>query len=108
MTESWQPLERRSEPRRVVAARRVSWAREDATRTCTGWVSDVATSSVAFVTPTRDRPAPGEAIVLTLDAGGRSPRHHSVRVVRTEPHDRLFSLVACRTEATEQRAHAIC
>lgn len=107
MTEPGRNEERRSEVRRRARAERISWARKDAAKTSTGWVSDVSTSGISFVTPTRDLPAPGEAIELTLNAGGRSPRHQSVRVARTAPRDRLFSLVACRTDATAEDAHAV-
>ena len=99
--------ERRSEGRRRCAPTRIAWARDDATRTCTGWVSDVATCSIAFLTPTRDLPAPGEVIELTLNAGSPLPQHHSVRVARTTPHDRFFSLVACRTDAAAEHVHTV-
>ncbi len=91
--------ERRSQPRRPAPAKRVSWARPDAPKTCTGWISDVAESSVAFVTPRRDTPTVGEAIDLTLDTGRRSQRHRVAQVARTAPHDRYFNLVACRTDS---------
>ncbi|MGB2984956.1 MAG: hypothetical protein WBE26_03655 [Phycisphaerae bacterium] len=107
MTELTHQQERRSEVRRCAPATRVSWAREDATKTCTGWVSDIATSSISFVTPTRDRPTPGEPIELTLNAGSQLPQHHAVRVARTESHDQLFSLVACRTDATAEHAPTV-
>ena len=100
MTELNQKEERRSEVRRRAPAERISWTREDAAKISTGWVSDVATSSISFVTPTRDLPMPGETIELTLNSSGQIPRHRSVRVARTAPHDRLFSLVACHTDAT--------
>ena len=99
MTESCNRQERRSEVRQRVPANRISWTRENAAKAFTGWVSDVATSNIAFVTPTRDQPTLGEMIELTLDPQSRSPRHRSVRVTRTAPHDRFFSLVACRNEA---------
>lgn len=105
MTESKSRQERRSEVRRRAPAARISWTREDAARTCSGWVNDVAPSSISFVTPNRDLPAPGEAIELTWNAGGPSPQYHSLRVARTAPHDRLFSLVACRTLAAAEQSH---
>ena len=107
MTELSQYEERRSEVRLPASAERISWARKDAVSTTGGWLSDVATSSISFVTPTRDSPVPGDAIELTLNASGRSPQHRSVRVARTAPHDRLLSLVACRTDATSQQRHAV-
>lgn len=106
MTEPTHQYERRSELRRRAPATRISWAREGAAKICTGWVSDVATSSIAFVTPTREKPNPGETILLTLKAGSRSPQHHTVRVAHTSPHDQLFSLVACRTDEAAYHEHA--
>ncbi len=102
MSESGQQPERRSEVRRRAPARHISWTPENATRTYTAWVSDVAESSIAFVTPTRDRPAPGEAIELTFDPGGSAPRYREVRVARTAPYDRFFSIVGCRYEPAEE------
>lgn len=102
MTESRREQERRSEGRRCAPAHRISWTRENATRTCTGWVSNVAASGIAFVTPTRDQPAPGEAIELTFDPGSRSPRHRRVRVARTAPYDRFMSIVGCRNEPAQE------
>lgn len=107
MTEPTHQDERRSEIRRRAPATRISWAREGAAKTCTGWVSDVAASSIAFVTPTREKPSAGEVIELTLGATGRSPQHRSVRVAHTLPHDQLFSLVACRTYAPAEQLHAV-
>ena len=101
MTGSQPQCEGRSEVRQPAATNRISWTREDATETYTGWVSDVATSSIAFVPPTRYQPAPGEAIELTFNAGSQSPHYQRVRVARTTPHDRYFSLVACQTEPPE-------
>ena len=96
MSESGIKQDRRSQPRRRTPANRVSWTRENADRVCTGWVSDVATSSVAFVTATRDQPAPGEALELTLGATGPHPQYRHVRVARLAPFDSRFTLVACR------------
>ena len=107
MTESRHQQERRAEVRRSMPARRVSWTRENATRTVTGWASDIANNSIAFVTPTRYQPASGEAIELTFDAGSQSPQYRSVRVVRTAPHDQFLSLVACRNEPDEEDTLAI-
>ncbi len=107
MTEPTHQHERRSEVRRRAPATRISWAREDAANICTGWVSDIATSSIAFVTPTREKPNPGEMILLTLNAGSRSPQHRMVQVARTSPHDQLFSLVACRTAAAAEHPDAV-
>ena len=98
MTQPVPQQEQRSEMRRRAPADRLSWTRENATKTFTGWVSDVATSSIAFVTPTRDRPDLGEAIELTLDSGSQYPRRRAVRVARTALHDGLFSIVACRND----------
>ena len=107
MTDSRPRREARSEARQPAATNRISWMREDASEAYSGWVSDVATSSIAFVTPTRYQPASGEAIVLTFDAGSQSPQYRSVRVVRTAPHDRFLSLVACRNEPDEVQARHI-
>lgn len=107
MTELSQKEERRSEVRKRAPAERISWAKEDATKTSTGWVSDVATSSISFVTPTRDLPVPGETIELTLNGNGPLPLHRSVRVTRTAPHDRLFSLVTCRTDVETEFMHIV-
>ncbi len=107
MTELNRKEERRCDLRQGAPAERIWWAREDAAKTSTGWVSDVATSSISFITPTRDLPVPGEAIELTLHAGSRLPQHRSVRVARTAPHDRLFSLVACHTDAATEPEHVV-
>ena len=91
-------LERRSETRHGPAPERISWAHMHAERICTAWIRDVAASSLAFLTPTRDEPAPGETLELTFGAGGPSPQHLRMRVARTSPYDRFFSLVACQTD----------
>ena len=96
MTMSGQTSEQRSEVRRRVPTSRIAWTRLDATRAFTGWVSDIAESSVSFVTPTRDTPRPGEAIELTFDVGTEVERYQAVQVARTAPHDRFFSIVACQ------------
>ncbi len=98
MSEPQSPRERRSEVRRRVPAKRISWTRESGAETCSGWMSDVASSSVAFVAPTRNLPAIGEAIELTFDAQSIHPRHRSARVARTARQVRFFSVVACRTQ----------
>ena|GEM_PF-5139992 len=104
MNESGRQPERRSEVRGRAPAERIAWAREDATRTNAGWVNDVAESGIAFVTPARDRPSPGELIELTFDPGGPSPRHRLVRVARIAPYDRFFSVVGCRNNPAENRS----
>ena len=96
--------ERRAEVRRGAPADRLSWMRDQATRMHTGWVNDVAASSIAFVTPTRDKPSPGEAVELTFGTGSRAPQHRWVRVTRTAPYDRFFSLIGCRNEPAEEPA----
>ena len=96
MSESGVKQDRRSQPRRRTPADRVNWTRENADRVCTGFGSDVATSSIAFVTATRDQPALGEALELTLNAGGPRPQYRHVRVARLAPFDSRFTLVACR------------
>ena len=103
MTDPGGPDERRREVRRAAPTERIAWAREQATRTCAGWVSNVAASSIAFVTPTRDRPRPGETIELTFSPESESPLHTRARVVRTGPHDRFFSVVACRNEPAQEQ-----
>ena len=90
--------ERRREPRRHAPANRISWTREGATETVSGWVSDVAESSIAFVTPARHHLVAGEPIALTLHAGTPSEQHRYVRVVRTSRYDGFFSVVGCRDE----------
>ncbi len=102
MSEPQSQQERRSEVRRRVPAKRISWTRESGTEVCSGWMSDVASSSVAFVAPTRNLPALGEAIELTFDAQGSHARHRSARVVRTARQDRFFSVVACRTQTPSE------
>ena len=96
--------ERRLEVRRRAPAERISWAREDATGTNAGWVNDVAESGIAFVTPSRDQPSPGELIELTFNPRGPSPRHRLVRVARIAPYDRFFSVVGCRNKTAENRS----
>jgi hypothetical protein len=96
MTISRRKGEQRSEVRRRVPTCRIAWTRPDATHAFTGWISDVADSSVSFVTPTRDIPKPGEAIELTFDAGMQNERYRAVQVARTAPYDRFFSVVACQ------------
>ena len=96
--------ERRLEPRWPVPADHIAWAPRNATRTYAGWLSNVGASSVAFVAPTRERPLPGDTIELRLSAAGQSPRHRVVRVARTAPYDRFFSLIGCRSEPAEARA----
>jgi len=95
MTTSRPKREQRSEVRRRIPTCRIAWTRPDATHAFSGWVSDMADSSVSFVTPTRDTPKPGEAIELTFDVGTAAEHYQSVQVARTAPHDRFFSLVAC-------------
>lgn len=96
--------EQRREPRRHVNAVRLNWrdGREEKVRT--GWVSDVAVAGIGFVTPTRDRPAPGETLELTVAPTSPSPRGYTVRVVHTSPYDGLFTLVGCRTETASEMA----
>ncbi len=107
MTEPTHENERRSEVRRGAPATRISWARKGSDKLCTGWVSDITTSGIAFVTSTREKPDPGEMILLSLNAGNRSPQHHTVRVAHISPHDQLFSLVACRTAAATEHQRAV-
>ena len=106
MTEPKPQPERRIEPRLRGAADRISWTRKNATRTCTGWISNTAASSIAFVAPTRDQPVLGETIELTFGPGSSFPQHQRVRVVRTTRHDRFFSLVGCKKEPVVQRSDA--
>ncbi len=96
MTRSRPRGDQRLEVRRRVPTYRIAWTRPDATHAFTGWVSDVAESSVSFVTPTRVMPKRGEAIELTFDVGTKAERYQSAQVARTAPHDRFFSLVACQ------------
>lgn len=98
MTGSGNRLECRSEVRRPMPADRLAWTRDTAARVYTGWTNDLAASSIAFVTPSRDQPTPGEAIELRLGCPGRTPQHRRVRVVRIAPYDRFFSIVGCRRE----------
>jgi len=98
MTRTGLEHERRSESRERAAARRLAWAREESTEANTGWVSEVAASGIAFTTPTRDRPAPGDVIELTLEPGGPFAQRRRVRVARTGRYDRFFSVVGCRDE----------
>ncbi len=90
--------ERRSEARNAASNDRISWTHEEARQIYTGWVSDTASSSVAFVTPTRSHPSPGESIELTFAPGGSRPQHRRVRVMRIAPYDRFFSLVGCHDD----------
>ena len=94
--------ERRAESRQQSPSVRIAWARDRATRTCGGWVRDVAASGIAFTAPTRDRLVPGQAIDLTFDPGGPDQQHRRVRVVRTAPDDRFFSVIGCKSEPTGQ------
>lgn len=96
MTTSGRKGEQRSEVRRHVATSRIAWTRPDAAKAFTGWVSEIAESSVSFVTPTRDIPRPGEALELTFDVGTQVERYQFVQVARTARHDRFFSIVACQ------------
>ena len=104
MTGQASQQERRAEVRRGACADRISWLRDQATRTHTGWINDVAASSIAFVTPTRDKPSPGEAVELTFGTGSRAPQRRWVRVTSTVPYDRFFSLIGCRDEPPKERA----
>ncbi len=106
MTGSSNHQDRRSEPRRP-AVDRISWIRDTATRAHSGWMSDVAATGIAFVTPTRDLPAPGEAIDLKVGCGGVSPDYRRVRVVRAAPYDRFFSTIGCRDETPAASAPSI-
>ena len=92
--------DRRSAVRREGAAAPIAWTRRDVAGIHTGWVSDIAKTGVAFVTPTRDRPALGEAIDLTPGGGESIPIHRSVQVVRVAPYDQYFSIVGCRHRDT--------
>ncbi len=100
MTGHTQQSERRGEVRRPNTADHICWTRETANQTFNGWISDVASTSLSFLTATRDRPNPGETIDLTIGSGGHAPRHQAVTVVRAAPYDQYFSLVGCRS-ATE-------
>jgi len=93
---STRQLERRAEVRCAGVAERIRWAREDAGSTHTGWVNDTSRNGVTFITPRRDQPSPGEHIELTFGVGGRAPQHTAAEVLRAEPYDRYFSLVACK------------
>lgn len=88
--------DRRAEARREIGTPRITWTRPKTAGIHTGWVSDVAKTSVTFVTPTRDRPTPGEAINLAPATAAPIPLHKSVQVVRVSPFDRYFSVVGCR------------
>jgi hypothetical protein len=88
--------ERRAEVRCAGVAERICWTRDDVGGSHTGWVNDTSRNGVAFITPRRDQPSPGEQIELTFGAGGRTPQHTAAQVLRTEPYDRYFSLVACK------------
>ena len=101
MTQQGFQRERRSEARHRAPTNHISWAQENASGTHPGWLNDVAASSIAFVTSRRDQPSPGEAIELTFTPGGPCPQRRLVRVVRTAPYDRFFSLVGCRNEPAE-------
>ncbi|MFH1749151.1 MAG: hypothetical protein ABIG44_19130 [Planctomycetota bacterium] len=101
MTSTRDQAERRTEPRHQVPARRISWATDDARQIHAGWIRDVATSSIGFVTPTRDRPASGQVLELTFEPGGPAPQYQRTRVMRTAPCDRYFSVVGCRHELSE-------
>lgn len=107
MTNARHQQDKRSEVRYRAPADRVSWTGETATRTVAGWVSNVATSGIAFVTPTREQPAPGETIEVTFGAGGPTPQHRTVRVAHTAPYDRFFSVVGCRNEPAEKVTNAV-
>ena len=105
MTIKIHPLEQRAQKRQPAATTPLSWAHENATRVFVGWLRDTATSNLAFVTATRDRPLPGETIELTLAPNTVSPTRHRVRVVRTAHDDRFFSLVGCTSESIDDRGH---
>lgn len=96
-------VERRSEVRCAAVPERICWARDGARKVHAGWVRDAAASGLAFVTPTRDQPAPGDELELTFGAGGPSPRYRRIRVMHTGPHDRFFSVVGCRLTPTAER-----
>jgi hypothetical protein len=98
MSESQDRNEQRVRVRQSAPAKRISWVQKDASRTHVGWVNDADTAGIAFVTPTRDKPSPGESIELTFGPQGPSPRHSRVRVIHTTPYDRFFSIVGCQTE----------
>ena len=97
MTLSKSLMNRRADTRTGPASR-VSWTRLQSDTSHTGWISDEAPSGIAFVTPTRERPEPGDCLVLTVGANGPVPRQRSVKVVHTSPYDRLFTLVGCRDD----------
>ncbi len=87
--------ERRREPRRMASQERITWTRDPDTKTHGGWVSDVASASVAFVTATREIPNPGEVIDLAVASHEAKPEYRKLKVVRTSPVDHHFSLVGC-------------
>lgn|GEM_PF-1196822 len=80
-------------------ASRVTWTRHQSDTCHPGWISDEAPSGIAFVTPTRERPEPGDQLMLTVGASGPVPQQRAVTVVHTSPYDRLFTLVGCREES---------
>ena len=88
--------DRRAEARRDVGAARIAWTRRNIAGIQTGWVSNIARRGVAFITPTRDRPAPGDTIGLAPGSTEPVSVQPSVRVVRVTPYDQYFSLVGCR------------
>ncbi len=97
MTEPGRTANRRAETRRRTSPDRIVWTRGTAGETHSAWLNDVASSSVAFLTPMRDQPLPGEQIEVTFRPQSPSPRHRSVRVTRTAPFGRFFLLVACES-----------
>ena len=102
MTTATHKPERRQEVRHHAPANYITWAQENESIVHPGWLNDQARSSIAFVTPTDQQPAPGQTLDLTVEAASSSPHHQRVRVVRAAPYDRFFSIIGCLTEADDQ------
>lgn len=92
--------DRRATSRRASIAERICWTSFDPAVTHPGWLNDLAPDSVAFVTPIRDKPRPGDRIEITRGVATEMPKHQSVRVVRTASYDRYFAIVGCRAETS--------
>jgi hypothetical protein len=92
MSDRWgENRERRTEAR-LPAAGRVCWKRLDKNIKFVGWLSDVSSTSISFVTSAASQPSYGEE--LELIRADQSKRR--CRVTRLAPYDDHFALIACQ------------
>jgi hypothetical protein len=92
MSDRWGEVRERRGETRLPAAGRVCWKRLNKNIKFVGWLSDVSSSSISFVTSAASQPSYGEE--LELIRADYSKRR--CRVTRLAPYDDHFALIACQ------------